>query len=114
MSAPVDIDNLNMLKDLIGDDLKEILQAYLDTAPDLLIKIDQAVNLSDAEALRLHSHSLKGSSANIGANDLSAHCAELEMMAKNNSLSNAANKAAEIKSNNAVVSEFLQSYMAQM
>jgi len=114
MSMPVDKDNLEMLRELIGEDLKEILQAYLDSAPDLLIKIEQALQNNDAATLQLNAHSLKGSSANIGATTLPSVCAELEQMAKNNDLSTKANSLfMDIKSSNEQVSQFLQTYMQQ-
>ncbi len=115
MSLPVDTDNLNMLKDLIGDDLKEILHAYLDSAPDLLMKISHALSASDTELLRLHAHSLKGSSANIGAHDLSEYSARLEKMAKDGNLTSQANELfTSINSENQRVEQFLKDYINQM
>lgn len=114
MSNPVDVDNLNMLKELIGDDLKEILDAYLQTAPDNIYKLEQAINNKDAEQVRMQAHSLKGSSANIGAHDLSALCSELEQLAKNNTLNNATDLLAKIKTENVAVVAFLKNYMEQM
>lgn len=115
MSAPVDTDNLNMLKELIGDDLKEILQAYLDTAPDLIMKIDQAIGSGDAALLQSSAHSLKGSSANIGATILPDYCLKLETMGKTNSLSAEANGLfTSVQSENNKVTDFLKNFMQQM
>ncbi len=115
MSNPVDTDNLDMLKELIGDDLKEILQAYLDSAPDSVIKMDNALHAGDADQLRLHSHSLKGSSANIGAGPLSQICAQLEDMAKNNDISAQSNTLFQnIKNENTQVMQLLQNYIQQI
>jgi len=115
MTTPVDTDNLNMLKELIGDDLKEILQAYLDTAPGLIGNIDQALSSNDHEQLRLHAHSLKGSSANIGAHDLSSYCAKLEQMAKDNNIGpDATSTFNKAKQENMAVEQFLQNFMDQM
>jgi|ACQI01.1.fsa_nt_gi HPt (histidine-containing phosphotransfer) domain-containing protein len=115
MSAPVDTDNLDMLKEIIGDDLKEILQAYLDSAPDLISKIDNALKSGNSEELRLHSHSLKGSSANIGANQLSGFSAGLEQMAKNQDLSSNADALfSSIETENSSVTLFLNNYIQQM
>jgi len=66
----VDTDNLEMLKEVIGDDLKEILQSFIDIAPDTLSQIQTAMASGDANNLRLHAHTLKGSAANIGATNL--------------------------------------------
>lgn len=115
MNPPVDTDNLDMLKELIGDDLKEILQAYLDTAPDSIARLEQAIQNGDGNEVRMHAHSLKGSSANIGANDLSASCSQLEQMGKNNQIDQTATAlATKINQENSVVSEFLKSYMQKM
>ena len=115
MSSHVDTDNLNMLKELIGDDLKEILQAYLDTAPGLIGNIEHALSSGDQEQLRLHSHSLKGSSANIGANGLSIYCSKLEQMAKDNNIGpDASSLFSSIKHENQTVEQFLQNFMNQM
>ena len=114
MSSPVDIDNLNMLRELIGDDLKEILEAYLQTAPTNLNKLEQATNNKDAEQVRMQAHSLKGSSANIGANGLSSLSSELEQHGKNNNLEHAPNLLNQIKTENTAVVDFLKSYIQQM
>jgi HPt (histidine-containing phosphotransfer) domain-containing protein len=78
----VDPSTLEMLKEVIGDDLKEIVEAYQATLPELLCQINEGIDSQDASAVQLHSHTLKGSSANIGANDLSEMCLQLEMEAK--------------------------------
>ncbi len=115
MSTPVDTDNLNMLKEIIGEELEEILQAYVDSAPDSIIKIDNAIHASDSEQLRLHSHSLKGSSANIGAGNLSGLCSRLEQIAKDNDLNSHVNDLFnDIKNENTIVMQFLQNYMQQI
>ncbi|WP_321275730.1 Hpt domain-containing protein [Thiomicrorhabdus indica] len=78
----VDQDNLNMLKEIIGDDLKEVLDAFLSTSPSLLEQIERSIASEDAAGVQLHSHTLKGSSANIGATELPNLCLELETAAK--------------------------------
>lgn len=78
----LDLDNLEMLKDIIGDDLKEVLDAFLDTTPSLLDQIERSINAQDAAGVQLHSHTLKGSSANVGATNLPNLCLELENAAK--------------------------------
>ncbi len=67
MSTVVDTANLEMLKEVIGDDLKEILQSFIDVAPDMVYQIEAALRNQDASSLQLHAHTLKGSSANVVA-----------------------------------------------
>lgn len=78
----VDGANLEMLKEVIGDDLKEIIDAFLTTTPEILGQIKLSIEIKDAAGVQLHSHTLKGSSANIGATELPILCAKLEAKAK--------------------------------
>ena len=50
----------------------------------------EAIRRSDAPALREAAHSLKGSSNNIGARHLAGFCADLERLAKEEKLAEAA------------------------
>ena len=114
MNTSVDIDNLNMLKELIGKDLKEILDAYISTAPNLVNQIEDALISQDVDNLRLHAHSLKGSSANIGANTLSSFSASLEQFAKDGQAgSEAVQMFTKIKNENNTVLDFLNNYIQQ-
>ena len=114
MNTSVDIDNLNMLKELIGKDLKEILDAYISTAPNLVNQIEDALISQDVDNLRLHAHSLKGSSANIGANTLSSLSASLEQFAKEGQLGSPAVQAfSKSKDENSAVMDFLNTYIQQ-
>lgn len=78
MSDPVDTENLSQLKALIGEDLKDILQTFLDITPETLKGIKAAIVEENPEALRHQAHTLKGSSANIGATALPDLCLALE------------------------------------
>ncbi|MBL8471003.1 MAG: response regulator [Rhodocyclaceae bacterium] len=67
-----------------GEDtvFRTILQAFLDDAPLKLAGIGAALNSGDAKAVRLAAHALKGSSAQIGAQELSRLCREIEYAAR--------------------------------
>jgi PAS domain S-box-containing protein len=60
--------------------LSQIINSYLEDAPHLLQGIRDAVAAGDAQALRQSAHSLRSSSANLGAMNLSNLCKQLEMM----------------------------------
>lgn len=114
MCTPVNTDNLDMLKEIIGDELKEILEVYLQSSPDLINGIAQALESENMDDLRIHSHTLKGSSANIGANQLAEYSAQMEEMAKNQSISGESHKLlTTIQSEIDSVSAFLQTYISQ-
>ena len=77
---------LDDLFDLMEDEFFLLLEEYLDSAPKLLGAIEQAVLARDAEALVLPAHSLKSSSANVGAMRVSSFSKELEFQARNGDL----------------------------
>ncbi|MEQ9233939.1 response regulator [Coleofasciculus sp. E2-BRE-01] len=61
--------------------LNKIVGDYLEDAPERLQAIQSAIAIQDAEALRQAAHSLRSSSANLGAVTLSHLCKELENLA---------------------------------
>ncbi len=79
----------------------ELLSAFFDDAPQLIASLKQAAADHNAEAFRRAAHSIKSTSANFGATNLSALAKELEMMGKAGHLEGAGAKierlAAEYK-----------------
>jgi len=73
-----------------SDLLKRVIEAYLKEATGLLQALREAVERADGEALRKAAHSLKSSSANVGAQRLSSLCKELETMGQEKSVQQAA------------------------
>lgn len=69
--------NLAILREAIGDDRqlkKQILIAYLESADESIYQLQKSFRTDDAKLWRYASHSLKGSSVNIGANNLGDLC----------------------------------------
>jgi len=62
--------------------LVQIIQQYLQDAPFILEAIEGAIAKSNAETLRQTAHSLRSSSANLGALNLSKLCLELENLGR--------------------------------
>lgn len=89
MSQTLDYENLDLLKSVIGDDLKDILASFLTITPPLIEKIETAISENNAPDLQHHAHTLKGSAANIGGNTVSEISFELETMGRNASLGDA-------------------------
>jgi HPt (histidine-containing phosphotransfer) domain-containing protein len=69
--------------------LAELIDAFLFDAPDLLGQMRGAVARGSAEDLVRPVHTLKSSSASLGAMTLSAHCKALETAARAGSLDGA-------------------------
>ncbi len=66
--------------------VRQIMQVYLDTTPDSLRQVEQAVAARDADALRRSAHFLKSSAANVGAEQLSELFRRLEVLGRENQL----------------------------
>jgi signal transduction histidine kinase/DNA-binding NarL/FixJ family response regulator len=86
---PSYLDSLRQLGELSGKPiLQEIVAHYLAETPRRLERMRQALLRSDAEELNFVAHSLKGSSAQIGAVLIASLSAELERKSKDAGLPN--------------------------
>jgi CheY-like chemotaxis protein len=70
--------------------LGKIIGLYLDSSAGLLQQIREAIAGEDGEALWWAAHSLKSSSANVGATELAAACKELEQRGRERQLADSA------------------------
>jgi HPt (histidine-containing phosphotransfer) domain-containing protein len=80
---------LSNLSSSVEDDrsfVVELIEAFLADGPDQLTAIDAARTEDDAEALVRPAHTLKSSSATVGALRLSSTARELEMVGRGGSL----------------------------
>ncbi len=59
-----------------------VLEAFFQESPDLIANIGNAIDENDTEAVRSHSHALKGSAANVNADLLRLAALDLETEAK--------------------------------
>jgi len=107
----IDMNNLNMLKEIIGDDLKSILDVFLDTTPDSILQLQEAVASNTTAKVQSIAHTIKGSSANVGANQLSNLASELEQKAKANDTNAFASLLSKIIAEAQVVEQGLKSYI---
>jgi signal transduction histidine kinase/CheY-like chemotaxis protein/HPt (histidine-containing phosphotransfer) domain-containing protein len=86
LSTPIDAKVLQSFRDMVGENadlvLAEMIDCYLEDAPKLLSAIATAVTQGDAKQLRQASHTLKSSSATLGAITLSNLCQKIEVMSR--------------------------------
>ncbi len=78
--------NKEKLLKRFGEDEKMvdlILNSFIEEAPELIEKIEQAVGENNMKGLQLSSHALKGSAANVNADLLRNAALEMETQAKN-------------------------------
>ena len=81
---------------------------YLNQAPQLLNTIRDAVAHNDALALQRAAHSLKSSSANVGAMQLAAFSKEMEALGKAQQVAQAVSLLASMEAEYTVVEAALQ------
>jgi len=79
------------------DLLEQIVRLYLEGAPELIASIRAGLAAADNDQVRLAAHSLKSSSANLGARNLAQMCAALEASARAGSIGTDAPKAEAIE-----------------
>jgi two-component system, sensor histidine kinase and response regulator len=79
------------------DIVLEIGGLFLKYSPDKISAIETAVKTNDAKALQVAAHSLKSSSAYIGALRLSNMSRDLEEMGRSGRLDGAASKVKDLK-----------------
>jgi signal transduction histidine kinase/CheY-like chemotaxis protein/HPt (histidine-containing phosphotransfer) domain-containing protein len=85
-TEPIDDAVLNNLAQLQRegrpDIVNRVITLFLESAPALLKDLQDGAAKGDTAVLHRASHTLKSASANVGAALLSAHCRELEAMAR--------------------------------
>jgi len=85
------LENIRALSASNGDALLErVLQAYLEDTPTHLRTIKSAIDSGSTVQIRKAAHSLKSSSANVGADALAQRCREMEQLGRNDTTAGAA------------------------
>lgn len=95
----LDVAVIENLKSLGGIELLAELQTvYISTSKTIVTDLLKAVAASDALVIQAKAHSLKSSSGNMGAIQLSQLCQQLEKMGQANDLSQAKVVALKLES----------------
>ena len=95
--------------DEYGEDfLVELIDAYLGDAPDRLARLRQALEGGDAEAFAREAHTLKSSSANLGAMKISALAKEMEAAGRAGKMAQMAEPVARTEAEFALVKAALE------
>lgn len=88
----IDMAVLQDLKEMAGGDselLVEVIDCYLKDSPKLLDEMSQAIRQQQAKLLQRAAHSMKSSSASVGAKNLSQLCQELEYIGREGTIEGA-------------------------
>ena len=99
--ATVNPDSLARLRELRTpgepDPVAEIIGLFLDQTPAYLQSLKTACEEKDHEALKKTAHTLKGSCGNLGVEQMAAGCKELELIARQGTLSSAKKLVAQLE-----------------
>jgi HPt (histidine-containing phosphotransfer) domain-containing protein len=79
---PSQIETLRDLDDGQGQVMREVIAQFLLEAAEARRQLPELLRARDLPALARAAHSLKGASANVGAAQLAAACAEVESQAR--------------------------------
>ncbi|TAA11926.1 sensor histidine kinase [Pseudoxanthomonas winnipegensis] len=116
LGIPVALDTalLDELVEFTGPDTSRIIQVFLEDAPRLIAELEAASAAPDLEAMRAAAHSLKSSSANLGALALSAAAKRIELGAREARLERPAVAVALVIAEFARARVALQDYLARL
>lgn len=96
---PQAIENLRALNPGDNDEfLREIAGIFLEDTPVRIAELDQSLAAGDVPRFVRAAHSIKGSSANLGALDLRAVAEKLEHQSRDAGLGNVGTLLADLKS----------------
>ncbi len=95
--AIIDMPTYNQLRELMGSDfIVELIDTYTVETQGLLEQLGQALAVGESASFGRFAHSIKSSSASLGALVFSQQARELEMMGKANDLTGAGTKLEQL------------------
>ncbi len=81
-----------------GDSLeKELIVLYLKQTPKLIANISNEISTGKIDELKVHVHSLKGSSGQLGVTGISEQCIDIEEALRQGNVDEAARLITELK-----------------
>lgn len=106
----IDSAMLGQLQDLLGDRFSELVERFIADGSRRVELLRAAIPNRDFDVIHAEAHGLKGSSRNIGANDLGGVCAELEQQGRTANGDGLETLFAAVEQEFAAVCEALQAY----
>jgi HPt (histidine-containing phosphotransfer) domain-containing protein len=83
----IDKTAFNELKQMSSEDfINELIDAFLDDAPNMISAMQTALDAKDVESFRRNAHSMKSNANTFGATELAALAKELETMGRESNL----------------------------
>jgi CheY-like chemotaxis protein len=90
-----------------GEALRQVIASFLEASPALVAALRDAAARGDAHAIREAAHTLKSSSAMLGARGLATRCAELERLGRTGTVPDAAARVEVVDALHAAVARAL-------
>lgn len=81
-STRIDAAMMAQLQELLGERFGELVERFVQDGERRISLLRSAVAQPDFDVVHAEAHGLKGSSRNIGANDLGVLCGDLEQLGK--------------------------------
>jgi signal transduction histidine kinase/CheY-like chemotaxis protein/HPt (histidine-containing phosphotransfer) domain-containing protein len=90
---------LDQLREDLGGNapLRDIIVSFLEATPEALVTLRDAAARADVDAIRRTAHTLKGTSAMLGARPLAEQCAELEHLGRSGHVADAVSRVTAIE-----------------
>ncbi len=105
----IDVFTFTELKTTVGADfIGELIDAYLDDTPRLINELAESLAQQDATKFCRTAHSIKSSSAALGALVFSAQAKDLEMISKQGDLAGVQQKVEHLRMNYVQVQQKLR------
>jgi HPt (histidine-containing phosphotransfer) domain-containing protein len=82
LRAAIDPEVIDELRAALGNEVERLINVFLDDTPMLIARLEAAALAPDLDMLREVAHSLKSSSANLGAMALSGAAKRVELGAR--------------------------------
>ena len=105
---------LDELQEIAGDETARIVSLFLEDAPRLIARLESASTIPDLDAMRDAAHTLKSSSANVGAMALSTAAKRVELGARAHKLDRPAVAVALVIAEYARARMALQGYILKL
>jgi HPt (histidine-containing phosphotransfer) domain-containing protein len=100
-------------EDLGAAALRDVIETFLAKMPSALAALRDAAARADAGAIRQAAHSIKGTSAMLGARTLAEHCAEIERLGRAADVPDAIARVAAVEASYRKIEAVLKTELAR-
>ncbi|MFQ5469651.1 MAG: Hpt domain-containing protein [Gammaproteobacteria bacterium] len=104
---------LNSLREIMGDEFDDLVETFIVNTESMLDQISASIKEGDSQVVTRLAHSIKSSSANVGALRVSEQAALIEELASADKLYEISNTLQNIESEFNAVRAALEEYATQ-